>query len=502
MDAGSNFLAQRANVTYQRPVPVVVDDDDAFILFDDNVAPGSPWGFAMPEIRLPGFGPEPGPAAADLTARVSEATNPDLSFNADNSSVSEELTNNLQFLDVEQQPSVPSAAVFVDMVKRKSTRSAGGRKHAASEAAENKKGFVNPFLPLSPRIPDGSVATSLAHRYQNVTTIAVPAGSVSHILMFPGLNGGIFHFNNTASNTDIGNVGAPNVVNYSGSEEKLRLGLSSGSNTMNFTTTDIAGAGAAIKDYDNFEIGNYYLESDQAQWRVVSQGCRLALLNTDEQNDGWFESCRIPVGTKASDYMVHFPSNTLHAINRGADANSTEVAVGSISTTTSTPCFCPSVQALFDLVTKNLAESDGYAAAPLKMIGAALWTLLPYKESMEFRQLDAQYKVDAKEARAAPGYSSMTFPTNNGVGVQNGNPIGFEFSDGSKAGKRMTEQLMDLSRDMVYLRIHAGETHAKTLLLTHVANHEVVYRIDTSLHKHMRPTSLDDTFKALLGKFT
>jgi len=44
----------------------------------------------------------------------------------------------------------------------------------------------------------------------------------------------------------------------------------------------------------NSAFGELTDYSNIAQWRIVSQAMKFKLVNTDEENDGWWEACRIP----------------------------------------------------------------------------------------------------------------------------------------------------------------------------------------------------------------
>lgn len=398
----------------------------------------------------------------------------------------EELT---KLLEDEQRSALPGAlAVHVNMVKRGGKSGSAGRKKPLSEKESNRRGIQNPFLPLQPRIPDGSVATSMPHRYQNVVQLPVAKDSVGHILLFPGLNGGVVYA--TGTNAPAGGVLSTtfSCISYTGLEDKL-------------SPVDLRWSASGFSK-STFTGGKFNLKAEQSQWRVVSQGLRLALVNSDEVNDGWFESCRVPIDTKVEDFGFFIKGETCFIQNEAttpAENQAPRISVRGDSNLSQANLaqntFCPTFKLLDRLSRQNIAEADGYTAAPLKMIGAAMWTVLPYKESLEFRTLDEEYKFDKEEISVVSGVPAIP---QDGQQVVITNDMQMTIEPGSKAGKRMSEQFIDHGRDMVYIRIHPTATGTvSNLLATHVANHEIVYRIESALHKHMRATSLDSALNVM-----
>lgn len=117
------------------------------------------------------------------------------------------------------------------------------------------------------KIPDGSCALSVASRYSISQQLTSTAGEF-YVCLYPGFFSGLSTISSTSSLSNPADI-PPfyhvfNVTNR---------------------TPDVGAAavGAAMTLGPNFP----------SQWRVVSQGLRLSLINNSSDNDGWFEAIRI-----------------------------------------------------------------------------------------------------------------------------------------------------------------------------------------------------------------
>jgi hypothetical protein len=119
-----------------------------------------------------------------------------------------------------------------------------------------------------PKIPDGKMATSLSRRQQtvfNLENLANTNGDATEVLILMYASEGV-------ACTIWGTKLASKYQGF-GNQTSSRL-------CPGFTGTPLAS-----------ELVN---NSGVAQWRTVSQGMRLQLTNNAEENDGYWESCRIP----------------------------------------------------------------------------------------------------------------------------------------------------------------------------------------------------------------
>lgn len=143
------------------------------------------------------------------------------------------------------------------------------KKHTKKEKAEKiakqvvtqHKHVLDPLLPGANKIKDNQLPTSHVYSYKFVEEFSVSAGTNGYVLLFPQL-GKFCHTLNTGS-----------VTKHYGSDNGLYVPTSAYSKTA--------------EDSNRFDrLG------DIEKWRLVSQGCRLVLTNTNEENDGWWEATR------------------------------------------------------------------------------------------------------------------------------------------------------------------------------------------------------------------
>lgn len=137
-----------------------------------------------------------------------------------------------------------------------------------------------------PKIPDGALTSSLSRSLQHVTSIRNSDGTLPgfgndtmHIIMAPTLGVPITVCNTIEGKSTRGGSGSyPQFIGFNGQ-------------TVGWTNKL---DGAAEWPPVGQTTSGFKLTHDGgfAQWRIVSQGLRLELTNTDEENDGWFEACR------------------------------------------------------------------------------------------------------------------------------------------------------------------------------------------------------------------
>lgn len=141
---------------------------------------------------------------------------------------------------------------------------------------------MNPFSSATaqPKIPDGILTSSLSRRCQNVLEIQNANGTlgqqIMHIFFAPTLGVPLTVLNSVGgflkrSTSPV----QPQFVGFPGQ--------SIGFNTIQGGPKFPANAG------QNVVLQN---QCGFSKWRVVSQGLRMELNNTAEEDDGWFEVCR------------------------------------------------------------------------------------------------------------------------------------------------------------------------------------------------------------------
>ena len=142
---------------------------------------------------------------------------------------------------------------------------------------------------MQPRFPDGKASESVGMKYQMINEIEYTELSTMEIIFFPGLNTCI-HVKNATSKS-LGARTSPENQ-YQGKIQRV----------SNHVTGDVSvQTSASGTQVFRFEQAN---ERHVAKWRVVSYGLLLSLVNNSEENDGWWEACRITPSNDISDYAV------------------------------------------------------------------------------------------------------------------------------------------------------------------------------------------------------
>lgn len=130
----------------------------------------------------------------------------------------------------------------------------------------------NPFSTAvaNAKLPDGATSLSTSCRYSHSRHVSAKNGRIS-LIITPNITCPITAFVHNAS--DANEVSTENFT-YAVNSRKMTVSTTG-------TTFDAA---------------------FPSQYRVVSQGCRLSLINNSSDNDGWFEAIRINPSYDSSDY--------------------------------------------------------------------------------------------------------------------------------------------------------------------------------------------------------
>jgi hypothetical protein len=189
---------------------------------------------------------------------------------------------------------------------------AGGRDDSAL-GAKCLSVAINAFSDATqqPRFPDGKANESVGMKYQMINEIEAVTGGEIEILFFPGLNACILvkdavskslgersTFENSATTK------LQRVENHVSGEVRLEL--------INPT------APAPQYSLDNLKVTFTQPEERMvAKWRAVSYGLLLSLVNNSEENDGWWEACRISPPADAREFAMSliYPNLTVAQIN-------------------------------------------------------------------------------------------------------------------------------------------------------------------------------------------
>lgn len=285
-----------------------------------------------------------------------------------------------------------------------------------------------------PKIPDGKAIMSVGSRVQVAAELNnIPSGDdLLHILLYPGATQGMVVW---------GDTGALSTRGFTGYQfnDHMTFNVAAPFNSASFTPGNIV-------NNDNIN-----------EWRLVSQGLKLSLLNTGEENDGWWECIRYKDSFKADEFGFYSGDNTNQQIKCVYGPDTTMKA---------------------KLAGKNLVNSPTYCSGALQDIDKAMFALQPQTEDHDFRKLASNYFVGATDANHVGGganYVTLLKDTAQCHAIH--------------------DALVDPAFDAIYIRVHcransgSGATTGSRLLAHMVANHEVCYDEDQNEHKFMTRTS-------------
>lgn len=342
---------------------------------------------------------------------------------------------------------------------RKSGASTKKKVTINSTVRKHLQGFLDPFANLSgAKIPDGGTIKSLPLTHRVVKEITstpnpgqgqgqAPGDGTIHIALYPGMTTGLYYQEDLAGdNTEPDNhftYATDGWLTLDNGPTQDNIG-EDGSGTAKDT---IIGTGGGI-----------------SRWRVVSQALKLSLLNTDHENDGWWESARVTYKPDMDHWKLISPANNHN--------------FGASWTTVGEKMYLGANDNLINYMElRNLAEAKSYKCGSLKDIHRMQWNLMPFSKDNEFMELQERYLFTPDE------FLPTTAEANT---VDQLIPL----KSGGVAAKKLYESLIDNNHDMVIIRIHPGVSGTK-LLADLAVNQEVVYDIDSTLAKHMTECEVD-----------
>lgn len=267
-----------------------------------------------------------------------------------------------------------------------------------------------------PKIPDGKVTESLGFQTQAVLeTVAVNGGDgILHFLLYPGTDAGLVISGDALSGgAFVTPANQNNVVAFTGS------------NGVDWSA--ISSTGGDVTDLDKY-----------AQWRTVSAGLRLSLLNPQEEDDGWWEACRVIEANDPLDYDLTSKNSTA---NRSAN--------GTIAPT----------RLLQNLKGKNLVNERSYATGLLRDVKNHVFSLHGIKDEHDFKEPQ----------------TTFTF-TDADILAYNPVDIVGSFASGSANAMDYINQRIDPSYDMIYVRCYGRNAgNLSRLHCNVVSNQEITF---------------------------
>nr|QKY77697.1 capsid protein [Haslea ostrearia associated bacilladnavirus] len=308
--------------------------------------------------------------------------------------------------------------------KRKPTKKT--KKTVTGTTAHLLKPLLMPFdrSNMQPKIPDGKVGTSIGQKFTTTREhYNVGVGNTMHALLFPGQSGGLVV------------IGCQNF------------------NAVPISSPAYNGAGgfgyihAATAGMSRLDAKEGY-----HSWRIVSQAARFELLNAAEEDDGWWEACRVTDAMSVFDFRLDQHDN-----GSGRD-NGTIIPYWLLSTYQNKP----------------ITDEMTYESGRLKDLHKREFQLHQVKDEVDFTQLCTPTTIEGG--------------TETGIGTA-GNPfvVDWNGTSGSNPGERFGMQnyaairnYIDFGYDMIYFRFHTRAPATPTRLLTHVvSNQEIQFSSDS-----------------------
>ena len=321
---------------------------------------------------------------------------------------------------------------------RKQPATSVKKQASTGSAAAHHQVRMHPFSKATqqPKIPDGELTTSLSRRLQAVYQLTNGNGKLGNdymdVVFAPTL-------------------GVPLVA--SGSTEGVSLRTASANQasyhgftgqTVGFDLQNPDGSAPQVipttQGLRSYEIHN---QCGFAKWRIVSQGVRFDLTNTDEENDGWWEACRFNWRRLNSDLCI-----------TPLDGSRTDTTLG----------VAPSHQVAMHLRTISMPEQSGYETGLIKDIKKHEFMLHPQSGTHDPVELDQQYNI----------VETQSFDVD--VNAQQ-----LTLIDGNVTAGRIKDTTVDSNLDWMYIRFHprtnsgAGSANGSSLLTSMIQNIEVAF---------------------------
>ena len=291
-----------------------------------------------------------------------------------------------------------------------------------------------------PRFPDGKASESVGMKYQMINEVEATVGGIMELVFFPGLNTCV-----TITNATSKSLGPETSAQNAFPTKIQRI--------SNHVTGDVTVNGNVF----TFEQQD---ERHIAKWRVVSYGLLLSLVNNSEENDGWWEACRITPSNDITDYGM-------------------SAGIGTLGTPVNQPFnFFHNIPSL---TSSEMLNSASYSTGKLRNIHNVVFQLNPEYDDHEFVDLAKVSEIDPGPAATLGNigqpFDGLVPPTGatafQGVTLTKGNNASTRVND------EIVEQFIDGTFDAIFIRIHGVDNslggRQSRLTLHTVMNQEIVY---------------------------
>ncbi|UNI72602.1 MAG: capsid protein [Avonheates virus SG_4_10] len=302
------------------------------------------------------------------------------------------------------------------------------RKKVSSNTAHEVKNqlhvYHNPFSEATsqPKIPDGAAVRSLGVHHQNVREYA--GQGILHMLMFPGM-----------SSTLVLSSSNDPTSQYSLGRDYVIPGFA-GVNGPNWSNFSDATSAMLVSQRDNY-----------SHWRLVSAGLQLKLLNSQEEDDGWWESIRLTREHNHEDWFLTTEENSTNN-----DTDGTIAPVGLISQ-----------EGAADVRTLSLADESTYATGLLRDLHRIQFELHGVTGDHNFIKMRDDVRVQGAAINEGDEGTDGTYD--------------LTFNAGFDDTMELIDHFVDTSYDMIYIRLHCRNDSAtpSRFHVNSVMNHEVIF---------------------------
>lgn len=285
--------------------------------------------------------------------------------------------------------------------------------------------YHDPFSDATqqPKIPDGKATYSLGYSTQSVSEISINASTdpdnpekLLHMLLFPGMNASL--------------VAVGSLEGFSPRDYFIPPFERSG--TIDWTDV-IAAAGARDGVITNKE--------GYAKWRVVSTGLQLKLLNGSEEDDGWWEACRVNEAINGQQWSLTTTNDSKQPVETG--------------------CLAP-VGLCAQMAGRSIANEPSYQTGLLRDLKRLQFQLHPVADEHDFQDQVNPLSLGVQDAQ----YASA--------------PVEVNFQRNSPPVTNCIKNFNDFSYDMIYIRLHcrpqiANTSNGSRFHVNVVSNQEIIY---------------------------
>lgn len=268
----------------------------------------------------------------------------------------------------------------------------------------------------NPKIPDGKVKTSLAKRFRRVEELTVNktqtsvdgttvGAGICYVLLHPILGLSTYTINGNNFSTK---------------------SLFFQNQSFGWRAKAVAKAAGINDTYTHTISVENHATDHMSRWRLVSQGLRLTNVNNVEENDGWFEACRISPSIDPKYFTLRSVDNAL---------------TNSVGATT---FFGPDTNIIAEINKVDMVEQSGYMTGSFRDLEKKEFNLHPVSISSKMCSREDLTNLTVGNADAA--FSNLS--TSDGIAS------GAARLASNADGKVVRDSFYDSMFDCILIKLH------------------------------------------------